>query len=76
MFSLTFTSVYLYANYEATVAYVFIMYFEPCQVFILCLCDSLLSVKFMNKIRYVHSLEELEQIIPMEHIHIPECVIQ
>ncbi|XP_066503941.1 caytaxin isoform X2 [Hoplias malabaricus] len=34
------------------------------------------SVKFMNKIRYVHSLEELEQIVPMEHIHIPECVIQ
>ncbi|XP_012683770.2 caytaxin isoform X2 [Clupea harengus] len=35
-----------------------------------------ISVKFMNKIRYVHSLEELEQIVPMEHVQIPECVIQ
>lgn len=37
---------------------------------------SLSSVKFMNKIRYVHSLEELEKIIPLEHIQIPECVLQ
>ncbi|XP_051980141.1 caytaxin-like isoform X2 [Xyrauchen texanus] len=35
-----------------------------------------ISVKFMNKIRYVHSLEELEKIVPMEHIQIPECVLQ
>lgn len=34
------------------------------------------SVKFMNKIRYVHSLEELEKIVPMDHIQIPECVLQ
>ncbi|XP_051978147.1 caytaxin-like [Xyrauchen texanus] len=35
-----------------------------------------ISVKFMNKIRYVHSLEELEKIVPLEHIQIPECVLQ
>ncbi|KAF2979386.1 hypothetical protein EK904_008451 [Melospiza melodia maxima] len=34
------------------------------------------SVKFINKIQYVHSLEELEQLIPMEHVQIPECVLQ
>ena len=34
------------------------------------------SVKFMDKIRYVHTLEELSQIIPMEHVQIPECVLQ
>lgn len=36
----------------------------------------LYSVKFMNKIRYVHSLEELEKIVPMNHIQIPECILQ
>ncbi|XP_063056231.1 caytaxin isoform X2 [Engraulis encrasicolus] len=35
-----------------------------------------ISVKFMNKIRYVHTLEELEQLVPMEHVQIPECVVQ
>lgn len=30
----------------------------------------------MDKIRYVHTLEELSQIIPMEHVQIPECVLQ
>lgn len=34
------------------------------------------SVKFMDKIRYVHTLEELSQFIPMEHVQIPECVLQ
>lgn len=34
------------------------------------------SVKFMDKIRYVHTLEELSQIIPMEHVQVPECVLQ
>lgn len=34
------------------------------------------SVKFINKIQYVHSLEELEQLIPMEHVQIPDCVSQ
>ncbi|TSK53720.1 Caytaxin [Bagarius yarrelli] len=43
---------------------------------VLAISRPFISVKFMNKICYVHSLEELEQIVPMEHIHIPECVIQ
>lgn len=30
----------------------------------------------MDKIRYVQSLEELAQIVPMEHVQIPECVMQ
>lgn len=34
------------------------------------------SVKFMDKIRYVHTLEELSQFIPMEHVQIPDCVLQ
>lgn len=34
------------------------------------------SVKFMDKIRYVHTLAELANIIPMEHVQIPECVLQ
>ncbi|XP_067368294.1 caytaxin isoform X2 [Channa argus] len=34
------------------------------------------SVKFMNKIQYVHSLDELAEIVPMEHVHVPECVMQ
>uniref|UniRef100_A0A8B9LPY3 ATCAY kinesin light chain interacting caytaxin a n=1 Tax=Astyanax mexicanus TaxID=7994 RepID=A0A8B9LPY3_ASTMX len=42
---------------------------------VLAISRPFISVKFMNKIRYVHSLEELEQFVPMEHIHIPECVI-
>ncbi|XP_036377507.1 caytaxin isoform X1 [Megalops cyprinoides] len=43
---------------------------------VLAISRPFISVKFMNKIRYVHSLEELEQIIPMEHVQIPECVLQ
>lgn len=38
--------------------------------------DVFWSVKFMDKVRYVHTLEELSQIIPMEHVQIPECVLQ
>lgn len=34
------------------------------------------SVKFMEKIRYVQSLEELAQMVPMDHVQIPECVLQ
>ena len=34
------------------------------------------SVKFISKIQYVHSLEDLEQLIPMEHVQIPDCVLQ
>ncbi|KAJ8408251.1 hypothetical protein AAFF_G00256650 [Aldrovandia affinis] len=43
---------------------------------VLAISRPFISVKFMNKIRYVHSLEELEQIIPMEHVQVPECVLQ
>lgn len=34
------------------------------------------SMKFLNKIQYVHSLEELAEIVPMEHVHVPDCVVQ
>nr|XP_055074271.1 caytaxin isoform X2 [Misgurnus anguillicaudatus] len=43
---------------------------------VLAISKPFISVKFMNKIRYVHSLEELEKIVPMDHIQIPECVLQ
>lgn len=43
---------------------------------VLTISRPFISVKFMNKIRYVHSLGELAQIVPMEHIHVPECVVQ
>lgn len=43
---------------------------------ILAISRPFISVKFMEKIRYVHTLEELSQIIPMEHVQIPECVLQ
>lgn len=43
---------------------------------VLAISRPFISVKFMDKIRYVHTLEELSQIIPMEHVQIPECVLQ
>ncbi|KAL2089828.1 hypothetical protein ACEWY4_014516 [Coilia grayii] len=43
---------------------------------VVALSRPFISVKFMNKIRYVYSLEELEQLVPMEHVQIPECVVQ
>ncbi|RXN32902.1 caytaxin-like isoform X1 [Labeo rohita] len=43
---------------------------------VIAISKPFISVKFMNKIRYVHSLEELEKIVPMDHIQIPECVLQ
>ncbi|EHB06595.1 Caytaxin [Heterocephalus glaber] len=43
---------------------------------VLAISRPFISVKFINKIQYVHSLEELEQLIPMEHVQIPECVLQ
>uniref|UniRef100_A0A3B3ZSZ5 CRAL-TRIO domain-containing protein n=1 Tax=Periophthalmus magnuspinnatus TaxID=409849 RepID=A0A3B3ZSZ5_9GOBI len=43
---------------------------------VLTISRPFISVKFMNKIRYVHSLSELAEIVPMEHIHVPECVVQ
>lgn len=30
----------------------------------------------MDKVKYVHTLDELSHIIPMEHVQIPECVLQ
>uniref|UniRef100_A0A3Q3L1K3 ATCAY kinesin light chain interacting caytaxin b n=1 Tax=Mastacembelus armatus TaxID=205130 RepID=A0A3Q3L1K3_9TELE len=42
---------------------------------VLAISRPFISVKFMDKIRYVHTLEELSQIIPMEHVQIPECVL-
>lgn len=35
-----------------------------------------ISVKFLEKIRYVQTLEELSQTIPMEHVQIPDSVLQ
>ncbi|XP_034558221.1 caytaxin isoform X2 [Notolabrus celidotus] len=43
---------------------------------VLAISRPFISVKFMDKIRYVHTLNELSQIIPMEHVQIPECVLQ
>ncbi|XP_072294976.1 caytaxin isoform X2 [Eucyclogobius newberryi] len=43
---------------------------------VLTISRPFISVKFMNKIRYVHSLDELAEIVPMEHIQVPECVMQ
>ena len=34
------------------------------------------SVKFISKVQYVHSLEDLAQLIPMDHVQIPDCVFQ
>ncbi|XP_028831278.1 caytaxin [Denticeps clupeoides] len=43
---------------------------------VLAISRPFISVKFMEKIRYVHSLEELSQLVPMDHVQIPECVLQ
>ncbi|XP_013856165.1 caytaxin isoform X1 [Austrofundulus limnaeus] len=43
---------------------------------VLAISRPFISVKFMNKIQYVHNLDELAQIVPMEHVHVPECVVQ
>ncbi|XP_030630389.1 caytaxin [Chanos chanos] len=43
---------------------------------VLAISRPFISVKFMEKIRYVNSLEELAQIVPMDHVQIPECVLQ
>ncbi|XP_075401183.1 caytaxin isoform X2 [Tenrec ecaudatus] len=43
---------------------------------VLAISRPFISVKFINKIQYVHSLEDLEQLIPMEHVQIPDCVLQ
>ncbi|XP_053178146.1 caytaxin [Scomber japonicus] len=43
---------------------------------VLAISRPFISVKFMNKLQYVHSLDELAEIVPMEHVHVPECVVQ
>ncbi|XP_016340888.1 caytaxin [Sinocyclocheilus anshuiensis] len=43
---------------------------------VLAISRPFISVKFMDKIRYVQSLEELALIVPMEHVQIPKCVLQ
>ncbi|KAJ3605762.1 hypothetical protein NHX12_027806 [Muraenolepis orangiensis] len=43
---------------------------------ILALTRPFISTKFSNKIKYVNSLDELHEIIPIEYIHIPECIIR
>ncbi|XP_061635667.1 caytaxin isoform X4 [Phyllopteryx taeniolatus] len=43
---------------------------------ILAISRPFISVKFMNKIQYVQSLDELALMVPMEHVHVPECVMQ
>uniref|UniRef100_A0A8C9AD64 ATCAY kinesin light chain interacting caytaxin n=1 Tax=Prolemur simus TaxID=1328070 RepID=A0A8C9AD64_PROSS len=43
---------------------------------VLAISRPFISVKFINKIQYVHSLEDLEQLIPMDHVQIPDCVLQ
>lgn len=43
---------------------------------ILAITRPFISTKFSNKIKYVSSLAELQEIIPMEYVHIPECIIR
>lgn len=43
---------------------------------VLAVCRPFISVKFMEKIRYVHTLEELSAVIPMEHVQIPDGVLR
>ncbi|XP_033871882.3 protein prune homolog 2 isoform X3 [Acipenser ruthenus] len=43
---------------------------------ILAITRPFISSKFSNKIKYVHSLAELGELIPMEYVHIPESIIK
>uniref|UniRef100_A0A3Q2SW16 ATCAY kinesin light chain interacting caytaxin n=1 Tax=Fundulus heteroclitus TaxID=8078 RepID=A0A3Q2SW16_FUNHE len=43
---------------------------------VLAISRPFISVKFMNKIQYVHSLDELAEIVPMEHVHVPESLLK
>ncbi|KAM3836002.1 protein prune homolog 2 [Diretmus argenteus] len=43
---------------------------------ILAITRPFISTKFSNKIKYVNSLDELQELIPMEYVHIPECIIR
>ncbi|XP_037547754.1 protein prune homolog 2 [Nematolebias whitei] len=43
---------------------------------ILAITKPFISAKFSSKIKYVHSLDELKEIIPMDCVQIPECIIK
>ncbi|XP_072310818.1 protein prune homolog 2 [Eucyclogobius newberryi] len=43
---------------------------------ILAVTKPFISAKFSSKIKYVNSLDELQQLIPMDLIQIPECIIR
>uniref|UniRef100_A0A671P280 ATCAY kinesin light chain interacting caytaxin b n=1 Tax=Sinocyclocheilus anshuiensis TaxID=1608454 RepID=A0A671P280_9TELE len=43
---------------------------------VLAISRPFISVKFMDKIRYVQSLEELALIVPMEHVQIPKFLLK
>uniref|UniRef100_A0A3B3ZHR8 Protein prune homolog 2 n=1 Tax=Periophthalmus magnuspinnatus TaxID=409849 RepID=A0A3B3ZHR8_9GOBI len=43
---------------------------------VLAITKPFISAKFSSKIKYVNSLDELQQLIPMEQIQIPECIIR
>ncbi|XP_069784990.1 caytaxin-like [Narcine bancroftii] len=43
---------------------------------VLAISRPFISFKFMSKIQYAYTLSELEQVIPMEQMQIPECVLQ
>ncbi|KAL3041233.1 protein prune homolog 2 isoform X1 [Trematomus bernacchii] len=42
---------------------------------ILAVTKPFISTKFSSKIKYVNSLDELQETIPMDSIQIPECII-
>lgn len=43
---------------------------------VLAITKPFISAKFSSKIKYVNSLDELHELIPMEYIQIPECIIR
>ncbi|XP_061783269.1 protein prune homolog 2 isoform X1 [Nerophis lumbriciformis] len=43
---------------------------------ILAITKPFISTKFSSKIKYVNSLDELRDLIPMENVNIPECIMR
>uniref|UniRef100_A0A8C7YEK8 Protein prune homolog 2 n=1 Tax=Oryzias sinensis TaxID=183150 RepID=A0A8C7YEK8_9TELE len=43
---------------------------------VLAVSKPFISAKFSSKIKYVNSLDELQQLIPMDCVQIPECIIK
>ncbi|XP_028318324.1 protein prune homolog 2 isoform X2 [Gouania willdenowi] len=43
---------------------------------ILAITKPFISAKFSSKIKYVHTLDELQRLIPMDSVQIPECIIK